>query len=221
MIKRALVLLVVLLTVSLGGSYWWFVYCADARIADAQTSNAAVMQQSWADTGGLDPQPGVPQLGFTPDTSAPFAVLHAPAFGKAFKRPIAEGIDATKVLDTYGIGHVKRSPLPGFPGNMLLTGYRDHNGSSLGKISTLKTGDHIYIETLWGWYQYTVKTARTVTSGETSYLNPVPFTENASDGYYLTLLIAGERKSAADSFVASAKYDKFFTRAGGAPAELK
>lgn len=221
MIKRALLLLVVLGAIFFGGSYFWFNFMADNVVAQAQTDNATSMQTSWAETGGLDAQSGVPQLGFTPDANAPFAVLRVPAFGADYKRPIAEGISASDVLVNYGIGHIKSTPLPGFPGNMALTGFRDHDGSSLGKIANLKVGDHIFVETLWGWYQYSVNHARRVASDETSFLNPVPFSTKSADGFYLTLLVAGERKSAADRFVATAKYEKFFTRADGEPTELK
>ena len=221
MLKRIIVILLAVGALGAGAGLWWVNSGADSLKAQNQTDIATNMQTSWAATGGLEPQKGVPQLGFTPDSSAPFAVLHVPAFGKDYKRPVAQGIDTALVLQKYGFGHLASTPLPGFPGNMVFTGYRNHDGSSLANLSSVKVGDHIYVETLWGWYDYLVNNARKVGAKETTYLNPVPFTEKAVDGYYLTIVIAGERKDAADSFVASAKYTKFYPRAAGAPAELK
>jgi sortase A len=58
-----------------------------------------------------------------------------------------------------GPGHVSGSPLPGQPGNSVISGHRTTYGAPFGSLDELEPGDRIEVETAIGLHVYEVREA--------------------------------------------------------------
>ena len=90
-----------------------------------------------------------------PANGTRFGSVLVPRFGADYYRPIAEGVSTRTVLNKGGqFGHYPSTQMPGAVGNFAIAAHRTTYGASLGQIAELRVGDHIFIETEDGWYQY-------------------------------------------------------------------
>jgi sortase A len=73
---------------------------------------------------------------------------------------VVEGVDQEQLAD--GPGHMPQTPLPGQPGNAVISGHRTTNGGPFYDLDALEPGDAISIETLIGTHSYQVVDRRIV-----------------------------------------------------------
>lgn len=150
-----------------------------------------------------------------------FATLIIPRLGANYYRPIAEGIGTRDVLNKAFIGHYPPTQLPGQPGNFALAAHRNSAGGHFRDINQLLVGDHIYVETTDGWYQYEFRNLEYVRPNGVGVLNPVPQEDGvAATESYITLTTCNPFFSTAERIIAYGVYQQFYPRAGGIPAEI-
>ncbi len=116
--------------------------------------------------GGRDATPAPTQA--APAASLVGARITIEAIG--VDAPIVEGDDWETLKQ--GVGHHPGSPLPGQPGNVVLAAHNDVYGSIFRKLSELREGDAVRIDTQAGSYHYRVTSVRIVLPTETSVLDP-------------------------------------------------
>ena len=150
-----------------------------------------------------------------------FATLIVPRFGSSFYRPIAQGIGVSDVLNKAEVGHYPTSQMPGAVGNFAVASHRTSYGANFGHINDLQVGDHIFVETADGWYQYSFRNLQYVRPTGIGVLDPVP--EQAGiqpTDRMMTLTSCNPLFSAAERIIAYGSFDKFFPRADGPPVEI-
>ena len=74
---------------------------------------------------------------------------------------VVEGVALEQLAD--GPGHMPQTPLPGQPGNAVISGHRTTNGAPFYDLDELEQGDIITVETLIGTHVYSVMESRVVT----------------------------------------------------------
>ncbi|MGV3712899.1 class E sortase [Pseudolysinimonas sp.] len=150
-----------------------------------------------------------------------FANLIIPRFGGDYSRKIAGGVGTVDVLNKGFIGTYPVSQMPGEPGNFSLASHRMSGGGNFRDLHQLIVGDHIYVETADGWYQYTFRNLEYVRPTGVGVLNPVPQAEGVDPTQsYITLTTCNPFFSTAERIIAYGTYDAFYPRDGGVPAEI-
>jgi sortase A len=162
-----------------------------------------------------------PPVATAPANAERFANLIIPRFGGDYYRPIAEGVGTTDVLNKGNIGHYPTTQMPGALGNFALASHRSSGGGNFRDVHQLRVGDHIYVETSEGWYQYTFRNLEYVRPTGVGVLDPVPQVEGVeASERYITLTTCNPFFSTAERIIAYGVYDSFYPRAGGVPAEI-
>jgi sortase A len=146
-----------------------------------------------------------------------FAVMYAPRLAEDFRRPIGEGTNVEKVLNTVGIGHYLHSAMPHEPGNFALAAHRTTFGGAFNHIDRFVAGDKIYIETRWGWYTYEMVESKVVDPKAFWVVGENPL---KAGGRWLTLTTCTPRYTTEDRLIVWAKLVAETSRAQGAPAEI-
>lgn len=211
------------------------VWLADAIVGGQLNEEAIEQAEEWA-AGYPDPPPseetppseeGEPTGSEDPPTMAPsgnaerFALLIIPRFGGDYYRPIAEGVGVADVLNKGNIGHYPTTQMPGARGNFALASHRSSGGGNFHDLHQLLVGDHIYVETPDGWYQYSFRNLEYVRPTGVGVLNPVPQVAGAeATDRYITLTTCNPFFSTAERIIAYGVYDSFHPRSGGVPAEI-
>jgi sortase A len=190
---------------------------AQAQSAEWNADYADVPPSEAGDPGLTDAVP-VATVGANAEQ---FATLIIPRFGNDYYRPIAEGIGTRDVLNKAFIGHYPTTQVPGQPGNFALAAHRSSGGGHFHDLHQLVVGDHIYVETADGWYQYTFRNLEYVRPTGVGVLNAVPQADgiDATESY-ITLTTCNPFFSTAERLIAYGTYDSFYSRAGGVPAEI-
>ncbi len=165
-----------------------------------------------------------------PGNAQVFAYLLVPRWnepGQAdYYRPIAQGIGVADVLNKYNLGHYPTTQMPGQAGNFAIASHRSAYGGNLHLIHQLHVGDHIFVETQDGWYQYSFRNLEYVQPTGVGVLDPVPQTPGVQPtDRVITLTSCNPFYSTAERIVAYGMFDKFYPRdpskpGGGAPAEI-
>lgn len=130
----------------------------------------------------------------------------APLEGEPIGRIVIEKIGADYVFlegvtrDTLkgGPGHMPWTPLPGQPGNAVISGHRTTYGAPFGDLDQLEPGDLITVETLRGIHVYEVRELMIVLPTDVWVTNPRP-------GAWLTLTTCNPRFSARERLVVVAE----------------
>ncbi|MBX3195827.1 MAG: class E sortase [Microbacteriaceae bacterium] len=190
-----------------------------------QSEHQSALWQGNASTAEEDPSPPTPDeppVADKPGSSGEvFALMIVPRFGKNFYTPIAEGVGTTQVLNRGEIGHYPTSSLPGEVGNFAVAAHRTSFGKPFNNIANLRVGDHIYIETADGWYQYGFRNLEYVRPTGVGVLLPVPQNDGATPGdRILTMTSCNPLFSAAERIIAYSVYETFYPRTEGPPAEI-
>ncbi len=120
------------------------------------------------------PEPTLDPAGdaLTTTTEAAAGVLLeiAPASGQVLGRISAEAIDLDWMVVEgvtagdleQGPGHMPHTPIPGQPGNAVISGHRTTNGAPFHHLDRLQPGDRITVDTLIGSHIYEVVGSRIV-----------------------------------------------------------
>lgn len=150
-----------------------------------------------------------------------FALLIVPRFGADYYRPIAQGTGVQDVLNKGELGHYPTTQMPGQVGNFAIASHRRAYGGNLEYIHQLHVGDHIFVETPDGWYQYEFRNLEYVKPTGIGVLDPVPQEAGLQPtDRMITLTSCNPFFSTAERIIAYGSFDKFYPRAGGAPAEI-
>lgn len=97
-----------------------------------------------------------------------------------------------------GPGHMPWTPLPGQPGNAVVSGHRTTYGAPFFDLDLLAVGDEIYVETAIGTHTYQVREILVVEPTGVWVTDPRP-------GAWLTLVTCTPRYSAAHRLIISAE----------------
>jgi sortase A len=207
----------------------WQVWLGDVIVGGQLSSEAKQQSDEWS-AGYSDVPPSEagdptisqePPVLVAPANAERFANLIIPRFGPDYYRPIAEGIGTRDVLDKGNIGHYPSTQMPGELGNFALASHRSSGGGNFRDVNQLRVGDHIYVETADGWYQYSFRNLEFVLPTGVGVLNPVPQADGVAPGErFITLTTCNPLFSIAERIIAYGVFDAFYPRAGGVPAEI-
>ncbi|MEO5535000.1 MAG: class E sortase [Pseudolysinimonas sp.] len=208
----------------------WQIWLGDLIMGTQLDSEGAQQSQAWQGhdygTGGATADPTDPPVQAPPANAVPFANLIIPRFGADFDRKIAQGIGVPDVLNKGFIGHYPTTQMPGELGNFALASHRTSGGGNFHIIHELHVGDHIYVETQDGWYQYTFRNIEYVHPSGVGVIDPVPqFDGMEPTARYITLTTCNPFFSTAERLIAFGVFDRFYPREtaaanGGAPDEI-
>lgn len=139
---------------------------------------------------------GVPELLVEPEvpTGEPFARLIIDRI--ELDAVVFEGVDRTTLKS--GPGHMPGTPLPGQPGNAVISGHRTTYGRPFYDLDLLVVGDEIEVETALGISTYAVRDILIVAPTDVWVANNI-------DGAWLTLTTCHPRFSAAERLVIQAE----------------
>lgn len=210
----------------------WQLWLQDIIVGGQLHDQAIKQSQSWDSS----------KASTTPVSSTTIPVAQAPGNAQVFAhlivprwdqpgqalyiRPIAQGVGAAAVLDKYNLGHYPTTQMPGQVGNFAIAAHRSAYGGNLHLIHELHVGDHIYVETQDGWYQYSFRNLQYVQPTEVGVIDPVPEVPGAQPvDRMITLTSCNPFYSTAERIIAYGDFDKFFPRDtskpdGGPPAEI-
>jgi len=195
------------------GYLGWLVYGTDFV-------NAGVQEAASADLGGAlsaadvdaetidsdsllgeaDRPPGIGETVEFYDEGAvgdgePFAFLTIPDIG-VDDVVVYEGVDTATLRN--GPGHMGFTPLPGQPGNAVISGHRTTYGRPFFDVDLLAVGDTIEVQTSIGTHTYEVRELLVVQPTDVWVTNPRP-------GGWLTLTTCNPKYSARERLVVSAE----------------
>jgi sortase A len=150
-----------------------------------------------------------------------FGLMIIPRFGADYYRPIAQGTGTTAVLNKGEIGHYPTSQMPGEVGNFAIAAHRTSYGKPFNGLSNLRTGDHIFVETADGWYQYGFRNLEYVRPTGVGVIAPVPQTDGASaTDRIMTMTSCNPMFSASERIVAYSVLESWQPLSAGPPAEI-
>lgn len=204
----------------LGWQLWFNDLVVGSQLREAAVHQSTTWQgnASTAEHGTPNEPPVLDKPGKTGEV---FALMIVPRFGADFYRPIAEGTGTTQVLNHGEIGHYTVSAMPGEVGNFAIAAHRTSYGKPFNGIGSLRVGDHIFIETKDGWYQYAFRNLEYVRPTGVGVIAPVPQNDGATPGdRILTMTSCNPLFSAAERIIAYSVFESFHPRADGPPAEI-
>lgn len=167
---------------------------------------------------GPDASAAPPPVQAAPANAAKFASLIVPRWGADYYRTIAEGVGTADVLDRGRLGHYPTTQMPGEVGNFAIAAHRMGHGGSLHYIDELQLGDHIYVETKAGWYEYAFRNLEYVRPTGIGVLDPVPQDSAAVPAErYITLTSCNPEHTSDERIIAYGVYEGFYPRDPAAP----
>jgi sortase A len=155
----------------------WFAQQNNAELfaeAESYFSQVRVEEITYLDPPGsgtddptIDPSPTAPSGGEsagdptllvepTPPDHEPFAIIRIPTIERlASGWAVVRGVSVTDLRN--GAGHMPTTPLPGQPGNAVISGHRTTYGAPFHELDQLVSGDRIEVETAIGVHVYEVR----------------------------------------------------------------
>jgi sortase A len=130
----------------------------------------------------------------TPDMGTPFGEIAIPSIG--LDKVLFEGVDVPTLKK--GPGHMPWTPLPGQPGNAVVSGHRTTYGAPFFDLDKVENGDEIIVTTALGTSVYAVR--RTIIVAPTD----VWVTEEMQ-GAWLTLTTCNPKYSARQRLIVQAE----------------
>ncbi|MEJ1230788.1 MAG: class E sortase [Galbitalea sp.] len=208
----------------------WQVWLNDIIEGAAQSHQAQVLSDSWkhhapsppsATPSATPSDPGTPVVTAAPGNAQKFGILYVPRFGATWERPIAQGIGVADVLDAIGVGHYPGTAMPGQIGNFAIAAHRHAYGGGFENLHTLHVGDHVYIGTQDGWYEYTFRDIQYVKPTEVNVLQPVPMEPGVAPvDRIITMTTCNPFFSTAERMIAYGVFDTWYPYADGPPPEI-
>jgi sortase A len=150
---------------------------------------------------GEDPSPqrSVLHVETIPALSEPFAIITAPSLERLGAGwTVVEGVRSADLKT--GAGHMPDTPLPGMPGNAVISGHRTTYGAPFNELDELVPGDVIEVETAAGIHVYVVRESVVVSPFDVWVTDPRP-------GAWLTLTTCNPEFSARERLVVFAELD--------------
>ncbi len=143
-----------------------------------------------------------------PEISTPFAIIRIPTIDRLSEGwTVVEGTSRANLKN--GAGHMPFTPLPGQPGNTVISGHRTTYGAPFHELDTLEPGDLIEVETAIGVSTYAVTGSEIVQPNELWVTEP-------REGAWLTLTTCHPKFSSRQRLVVFAElvegpnYDAIF-----------
>lgn len=204
----------------LGWQLWFNDLVVDGQLHEESVQQSSTWQgnASTAEQGTPDDPPVLDKPGATGEI---FGLMIIPRFGEGYYKPIAEGTGTYEVLNHGRIGHYPTSSMPGAVGNFAIAAHRTSYGKPFNGLSNLRTGDHIFVETKDGWYQYGFRNLEYVQPTAVSVIGPVPQAPGAKPtDRIMTMTSCNPLFSAAERIIAYSLYESFSPRADGPPEEI-
>ncbi len=130
----------------------------------------------------------------TPEEGLAFGVIAIPKIDA--EHVLFEGVDTATLKK--GPGHMPWTPLPGQPGNAVVSGHRTTYGAPFFDLDQLETGDEILVETVLGMHTYAVRDIFTVAPTAVEVTDP-------KRGAWLTLTTCNPKFSARERLIISAE----------------
>ena len=132
-----------------------------------------------------------------PEDHTAFALIRVPSIERlADGWNVVEGVSIDDLKN--GAGHMPATPLPGQPGNAVISGHRTTYGAPFHELDQLEAGDRIEVETAIGLHVYAVRSVEIVRPTD------VWVTERR-DGAWLTLTTCHPKFSARERLVVFAE----------------
>lgn len=148
--------------------------------------------QSTVATNQIEPVAYYPEQ--VEEEGVPFAELRIPDIG--LDAVLFEGVTPTSLRN--GPGHMPWTPLPGQPGNAVISGHRTTYGAPFFDLDLLEPGDEIEVDTVIGSHTYTVRETVIVTPTDVWVTDPRP-------GAWLTLTTCHPKLSARERLIVFAE----------------
>lgn len=130
----------------------------------------------------------------TPEAGLAFGVMTIPRIDTELV--LFEGVDRATLKK--GPGHMPWTPLPGQPGNAVVSGHRTTYGAPFFDLDQLEPGDEISIETALGIHTYVVRDSLIVAPTAVEVTDP-------KRGAWLTLTTCNPQFSARERLIISAE----------------
>lgn len=187
------------------GFLGWELFVTDLFNAQDQAEASELLEDEFVEQReSLSPETFVPDDG--PVEEIEFYPQDDPKPGEGFARIVASkiGLDAVvfEGVDTetlkLGPGHMPGTPLPGQPGNAVISGHRTTYGRPFYDLDLLEPGDRIAVETVIGTSVYEVRASFLVEPTD------VWVTAN-KDGGWLTLTTCNPKFSARERLIVTAE----------------
>ncbi|MFZ0492571.1 MAG: sortase [Acidimicrobiia bacterium] len=129
----------------------------------------------------------------TPDAGTPFGTIEIPSIG--LDKVLFEGVDVATLKK--GPGHMPWTPLPGQPGNAVISGHRTTYGAPFFDLDKLESGDQIIVTTALGKSVYEIR--RTIIVAPTDV-----WVTDEMLGAWLTLTTCNPKYSARERLIVQA-----------------
>ena len=120
----------------------------------------------------------------------PFAVMRIPKID--LSQVVFEGVTPSTLKD--GPGHMPWTPVPGQPGNSVISGHRTTHGAPFYDLDLLEVGDEIEVDTVIGPHVYTVRSVEIVLPTDV-------WVTESRDGAWLTLTTCHPKLSARERLI--------------------
>lgn len=201
----------------------WQLWLNDIIVGQQLREESAEIAQEWIKEGGSPEHadPLDPPVTAAVGNAQLLGLLLVPRWGEDYFRPIHEGVGASDVLNRNRIGHYPTTQLPGELGNFALAAHRSAYGGNFHNVHELRVGDHIYVQTPDGWYQYSFRNLEYVTPRGVGVLNAVPQAPDvAPTERIITLTTCNPFFSTAERIIGYGVFDRFYPLADGPPDEI-
>lgn len=214
----------------------WQLWFTEITVGHEQRVEATEQNREWNEQAAASPTPTPtptpsdepsepaapvwiePPVDPRPADAQRLGMLIVPRWGADYYRTIAEGIGMNEVLNRGRLGHYPSTSMPGEIGNFAIAAHRMGHGGSLHYIDELQLGDHIYVETASGWYQYQFRNLEYVRPSGVGVLEPVPQSpETPPTERYITLTSCNPEHTTHERIIAYGVFTQFFPRDAGAP----
>lgn len=153
------------------------------------------------------------------DPGKGFAFIRIPRLGRDYAVPILEGVG----LDVLarGVGHYRKTAMPGELGNFALAGHRATNGEPFARLDKVKRNDLVYIETATTWFTYQIEDIRIVAPTAVWVIDPVPGQPDAKPRESLiTLTTCNPRWASYERLILRGRLVAERAKSQGPPPEL-
>jgi sortase A len=171
----------------------WQLYGTDLVNARVQAEAMSDLERRMADVAPPVVEEG-PVLEEGPGEGVGFALLRVPKVG--LEAVVFEGV-TTPIL-ANGPGHMPGTPLPGQPGNAVISGHRTTHGRPFHDFDQLVVGDRVEVDTGIGTHVYEVRESFIVAPTDV-------WVTDARPGAWLTLTTCNPKYSARERLIVTAE----------------